>query len=159
MPVTDLPRFRDRRLAKRSSSQTSACVGRKIWLFTAPVVVGPNDRRTTGTLKFDYNMHPLRPAGSPLQRLQAKATLKPINFFFLAGQAKEAFLIGDFNDWNPASHPMKKGHDGAFHISITLGHGGHHYQFLVDGKCVNDPRAQGLARNEKGEKVSLILVS
>jgi hypothetical protein len=42
---------------------------------------------------------------------------------------------------------------------VTLGHGGHHYQFLVDGKAVNDPRAQGLARNLQGEKVSMILVS
>ena len=105
------------------------------------------------------DMHPLRPASSPLQRLQAKATLKPINFFHLAPQAKEVFLVGDFNDWNPTSHPMKKGHDGSFGLAVTLGHGGHHYQFLVDGKRVNDPRAQGLARNEVGEKVSLILVS
>ena len=54
---------------------------------------------------------------------------------------------------------MKKGFDGTWQISVTLGHGGHHYQFLVDGKAVNDPRAQGLARNLQGEKVSMILVS
>ncbi len=105
------------------------------------------------------DMHPLRPASSQLQRLQAKATLKPINFIHLAPQAKEVFLVGDFNDWSPSSHPMKKGYDGSFGLSVTLGHGGHHYQFLVDGKRVNDPRAQGLARNESGEKVSLLLVS
>jgi hypothetical protein len=54
---------------------------------------------------------------------------------------------------------MKKGFDGSWQLAVTLGHGGHHYQFLVDGKPVNDPRAQGLARNERGEKVSMILVS
>jgi len=104
-------------------------------------------------------MHSHRHAIKPLQRLQPKATLKPVNFFCNAPQALEVFLVGDFNDWNPTSHPMKKGYDGSWQISVTLGHGGHHYQFLVDGKRVNDPRAQGLARNLEGEKVSMILVS
>ncbi len=105
------------------------------------------------------DMHSLRPESSPLRRLQAKATLKPINFFCVAPQAKEAFLVGDFNDWDPTSHPMKKSFDGSWQLTVTLGHGGHHYQFLVDGKLMNDPRAQGLARNEKGEKVSMLFVS
>ena len=100
-------------------------------------------------------MHSHRHAIKPLQRLQPKATLKPVNFFCNAPQALEVFLVGDFNDWNPTSHPMKKGYDGSWQISVTLGH----YQFLVDGKRVNDPRAQGLARNLEGEKVSMILVS
>jgi len=104
-------------------------------------------------------MHPLRPASSPLQRLQVKATQKPVNFLCLAPQAQSVFLVGDFNDWDATSHPMKKGFDGSWQLAVTLGHGGHHYQFLVDGKPVNDPRAQGLARNERGEKVSMILVS
>ena len=105
------------------------------------------------------DMHSLRPESSPLRRLQVRATLKPINFFCLIPAAKEVYLVGDFNDWNPSSHPMKRSFDGSFQRSVTLGHGGHHYQFLVDGKPVNDPRAQGLVRNEKGEKVSMIFVS
>ena len=129
------------------------------FLARRDVALDPDSDIATDTFTMVNDMHPLRPASSPLQRLQAKATLKPINFIHLAPQAKEVFLVGDFNDWNPSSHPMKKGHDGAFGLSVTLGHGGHHYQFLVDGKRVNDPRAQGLARNESGEKVSLLLVS
>lgn len=104
-------------------------------------------------------MHSLRPEGSPLRRLQAKATLKPVNFLCLAPEAQAVFLLGDFNDWDPTSHPMKRHVDGSWQLAVQLGHGGHHYQFLVDGKAVNDPRAQGLARNERGEKVSMILVS
>jgi hypothetical protein len=129
------------------------------FLARRDVALDPDSEIATDTFTMVNDMHPLRPASSPLQRLQAKATLKPVNFIHLAPQAKEVFLIGDFNDWNPASHPMKKSYDGSFALSVTLGHGGHHYQFLVDGKRVNDPRAQGLARNESGEKVSLILVS
>ena len=49
--------------------------------------------------------------------------------------------------------------DGAWLVQIPLTHGHHHYQFLVDGKPTLDPRAQGIARNEQNEKVSLLSVS
>ncbi len=104
-------------------------------------------------------MHGLRPANSPLQRLQARATLKPVNFICIAPEAKEVQLVGDFNDWHPTSHPMKRNVDGSWHLAVPLNHGGHHYQFLVDGHRKNDPRAAGLARNEVGEKVSMLMVS
>ncbi|KAL5530287.1 GLC3 [Sanghuangporus sanghuang] len=36
-----------------------------------------------------------------------------------APNAKEAVLIGDFNDWNRASHPMKKNEFGVWEIKIS----------------------------------------
>ena len=48
---------------------------------------------------------------------------------------------------------------GAWLIQVPLNHGHHHYRFLVDGKPVLDPRAQGIARDHQGEKVSLLAVS
>ena len=104
-------------------------------------------------------MHGLRRPHPPHQRLQARKTVLPVNFICLAPQAGMVHLAGDFNSWNPTSHPMNRSFDGSWHLSVPLGHGGHHYQFLVDGLPVNDPRAQGLARNVQGEKVSMILVS
>ena len=84
---------------------------------------------------------------------------KPVNFVCLAPHAKHVTLAGDFNDWDPASHPMKRQHDGAWAIQIPLHHGHHHYRFIVDGKPSLDPKAQGVARDHQGEKVSLIAVS
>lgn len=104
-------------------------------------------------------MHGTRLGHPPLRRLQARATLKPINFICLAPEAKQVFLIGDFNQWNTSSHPMKRNVDGSWHLAVPMGHGGHHYQFLIDGERKNDPRAQGLARNAAGEKVSMLMVS
>lgn len=104
-------------------------------------------------------MYSLRTVSSPFGRLQARATQKPVNFICLAPGAQSVHVVGDFNGWNPTSHPMRKSFDGSWQLPVTLGHGGHLYQFLVDGQPVNDPRAQGLARNERGEKVSMILVS
>jgi len=92
-------------------------------------------------------------------RYSAKKTVKPVNFICLAPDAKQVTLTGDFNDWDPAAHPFKRQPDGAWLIQVPLSHGHHHYRFLVDGKPVLDPRAQGIARDHKGEKVSLIAVS
>jgi 1,4-alpha-glucan branching enzyme len=92
-------------------------------------------------------------------RYSAKNVALPINFLCIAPQAKAVHVIGSFNDWDPASHPMKRQPDGGWHLQIPLNHGHHHYLFLIDGKPMLDPRAQGVVRNEKNEKVSLIAVS
>ena len=95
----------------------------------------------------------------PLGRYSAKKTVKPVNFSCTANGAKHVSIIGDFNDWHATANPMKKQPDGHWTAQVSLGHGHHHYQFLVDGKPILDPRAQGIARNEKNEKVSLVAVS
>ncbi len=96
--------------------------------------------------------------GSP-DRYSAKKMAKPVNFVCIAPQAQQVYLVGDFNDWHPEATPMKKQVDGAWLTQVQLNHGHHHYQFLVDGKPTLDPKAQGIARNEKNEKVSLLAVS
>jgi 1,4-alpha-glucan branching enzyme len=97
--------------------------------------------------------------GRPGQRYSVKKTLKPVNFVCVAPQARQVMLAGDFNDWDPEALPLKRQPDGSWTAQVTLGHGHHHYRFLVDGKPTLDPRAQGVARNEQNEKVSLIAVS
>jgi 1,4-alpha-glucan branching enzyme len=92
-------------------------------------------------------------------RYSAKKMAKPVNFICIAPEAQAVSLIGDSNDWHPNAHPMKKQHDGAWMIQVQLNHGHHHYQFYVDGIPTLDPRAQGIARNEKNEKVSMLSVS
>jgi 1,4-alpha-glucan branching enzyme len=100
------------------------------------------------------NYHPLRP-----KAYSAKNMHRSVRFFCVAPQAQEVFLTGDFNDWDPAAHPMTRMPDGAWRLEIPLNHGHHHYRFLVDGKPTLDPHAQGTARDHEGQKVSLIAVS
>ena len=92
-------------------------------------------------------------------RYSAKKMLKPVNFVCNAPDARHVSLVGDFNDWDATAYPMKRQPDGAWLIQIPLNHGHHHYQFLVDGKPILDPRAQGEARKEENGKVSLLAVS
>src|SRR6266850_786112 len=92
-------------------------------------------------------------------RYSAKKNTKPVGFLCWAPEAKSVRLAGDFNDWDPESNPMRRMPDGAWRLDLPLAHGHHHYLFLIDGKATLDPRAQGTARDHKGEKVSLVSVS
>jgi 1,4-alpha-glucan branching enzyme len=89
----------------------------------------------------------------------AKKTLRAMNFVCNAPQAHFVSLVGDFNEWNPEAHPMKRMPDGAWMATVELRHGHHRYAFLVDGNLALDPRAQGVTRNDQGERVSLVPVS
>ncbi len=92
-------------------------------------------------------------------RYSAKKMSKPVNFFFYAPQANQVVLVGDFNDWDPNANPMLRQPDGSWHVVVPLHHGHHHYQFLVDHRPTLDPRATGIVRNQKNERVSLIAIS
>ncbi len=92
-------------------------------------------------------------------RYSAKQFALATNFLCVAPDAKAVSVVGSFNDWDPEAHPMKRSPDGGWHAQVPLSHGHHHYMFLVDGKMTMDPRAQGVVRNEKNEKVSLIAIS
>ena len=89
----------------------------------------------------------------------ARRNLRGMNFICVAPQAQSVSLVGDFNKWNPAANPMKRMPDGAWLVMVELAHGHHRYAFLVDGNLTPDPRAQGVTRNDQGERVSLLPVS
>ena len=85
--------------------------------------------------------------------------LRAINFICVAPQAKSVSLVGDFNNWDPAANPMAQMPDRSWLLKLDMKHGHHRYAFLVDGALTLDPRAQGVTRNDKGERVSLVPVS
>ena len=89
----------------------------------------------------------------------SRRPLHLVNFFCMAPQAKSVSLVGDFNDWQPAAHPMTRMPDGGWTIRLELPHGHHQYAFLVDGQPTLDPNAMGKVHNERNEVVSLIAIS
>jgi len=54
---------------------------------------------------------------------------------------------------------MTRQPDGTWLLQVPLHHGHHQYAFLVDGQMVLDPQAHGVARDQRGHKVSLLAVS
>lgn len=103
--------------------------------------------------------HGSHPRGAASPRYSAKKMAKPVHFYCEAPDAKQVCIVGDFNNWDPQAHPLQQMPDGAWRAEVTMHHGHHQYAFLVDGILTLDPRAQGISRNEKNERVSLIAVS
>ena len=104
---------------------------------------------------FYRRQSPAAPAAPGMSR----RPLHLVNFFCMAPQAKSVSLVGDFNDWQPAAHPMTRMPDGGWTIRLELPHGHHQYVFLVDGQPTLDPNAMGKVHNERNEVVSLIAIS
>jgi hypothetical protein len=92
-------------------------------------------------------------------KYSARKSAKPVNFYCQAPNARYVAVIGEFNRWDPKVNPMKRQLDGSWFAQVDLHHGHHHYLFWVDGEKRLDPRAQGVSRNERNERVSMIAVS
>ena len=94
-----------------------------------------------------------------LSPYSAKRTRHHVTFFCHAPGAERVCLVGDFNEWQSTANPMQRMPDGNWLASLELTHGHHQYLFLVDGRPVLDPKASGIARNDRKERVSLVAVS
>ena len=104
---------------------------------------------------------PFNTAG-PVGGYSARRPEHSVVFFFCAApQAKSVSVVGDFNGWQAAAHPMQRMPDGCWTARLELRHGSYRYLFLVDGQPRLDPHARGLVRepNEWHEAASLITVS
>jgi 1,4-alpha-glucan branching enzyme len=48
--------------------------------------------------------------------------------------AQTACLCGEFNDWNPEAHPMKRRKDGRFSTTVSLKAGrAYRFRYILDG--------------------------
>jgi 1,4-alpha-glucan branching enzyme len=74
--------------------------------------------------------------------------------------AQTACLCGEFNDWDPTSHPMKRRKDGSFNLTISLKPGKEYrYRFLLDNeRWENDWSAESYVPNEFSGEDSLITI-
>lgn len=82
--------------------------------------------------------------GKPRRKAQTgpKKPIKrqKVTFSFETKIAKDVFLVGDFNGWNPKTHPMKKDGSGLWNKAVVIPPGRYEYKFLVDGNWTLDPR-------------------
>ena len=79
-----------------------------------------------------------------------RSATKKIQFEFLAPDAHEVSLAGDFNNWDALANPMKRDKKGLWKTSIALAPGSYQYRFLVDGHWKNDPVCSDCVPNEFG---------
>jgi len=81
-----------------------------------------------------------KPAKSKIKRKKVTLTLE-------APSAEAVSLMGDFNQWNEKTHPMKKGENGQWQKIIMVPPGSYEYRFLVDGEWRNDSANDQLCSN------------
>ncbi|MFO7670130.1 MAG: isoamylase early set domain-containing protein [Bacteroidales bacterium] len=73
---------------------------------------------------------------------------------------EKVFVVGDFNDWNEESTPMKKLKDGSFSISIDFPlHTIYQFRYLIDGShWENDDAADNYEQSPWGSYNSVIII-
>ena len=97
------------------------------------------------------------PANKPNPRL-SKPKLVKVRFDLMSRLAREVFLAGDFNNWNPNDLPLERKDGGLWTTDVLLKPGAHEYLFVVDGTWETDPTADSVP-NPFGTRNSVVHVS
>lgn len=79
--------------------------------------------------------------------------------FIPKAEAKQAFVMGNFNDWNRASLPMQREPDGSFALTRAFDEGECQYKFVVDGEEVIDESNPRKAPNGFGGYNSILTIA
>ena len=95
-----------------------------------------------------------------MSEIKSKSKLKrrKVAFSLTSPHAKEVILMGDFNQWNPKKHPMKKDNNGVWKKTTLLFPGRYEYRFLVDNRWANDLENHQTCLNRFGSKNNYIVV-
>lgn len=93
------------------------------------------------------------------KQVQKKTKRRRITFSFKTSDAKKVSLVGEFNNWDPAKHPMNCVDNGLWTKTVILEPGTYEYKFRVDEKWMVDTQNDSSRLNRYGTLNSLITVS
>ena len=93
-----------------------------------------------------------------MSKISQKNKRRRVTFSMESSDAKEVVLMGDFNQWNPKKHPMKKDNNGVWKKTTLLFPGRYEYRFLVDNRWANDPENHQTCLNRFASKNNYIVV-
>ena len=79
-------------------------------------------------------------------------------FYYDNPYARQVFLVGDFNNWNPYSHPFRKNRAGLWEIEIDLPDGNYSYRFIVDGEQMVDPLGRNIRYDRFNQELTFIRI-
>ncbi len=96
-----------------------------------------------------------------MSKAKSKQTFqrRKIKFSLKAVDAKEVVLTGDFNNWDPKTHPMKTDGNGLWDKTVMLPPGKYEYKFLIDGDWKEDPQNDQTCPNCFGTQNSILNLS
>ncbi len=96
-----------------------------------------------------------------MARIKTRQRIKrrKVTFSLENAEANGVFLIGDFNKWNPKTHPMKSDGNGTWVKDVIIPPGKYEYKFMVDGQWKEDPQNEQLCPNCFGTYNNIINVT
>lgn len=123
-----------------------------------PFTLGPGNHE----YKFRVDGHLIPDPSNPVTSSETGSSyliLHPNHTFRLNGfeKAKQVYLAGEFNRWNPAAFAMEKKRD-VWVFPVHLSVGKHLYKFIVDGKWIIDPQNKLWEQNEYGTGNSVLWI-
>jgi 1,4-alpha-glucan branching enzyme len=123
-----------------------------------PYTLGPGNYEYKFKVDGKMIADPANPLTSPSSG-SSYLVLHPNYTFRLQGfsNAREVFLAGNFNQWDPRSYPMKREGD-VWVFPVHLSVGKHLYKFIVDGKWIIDPGNKLWEQNEHGTGNSILWI-
>lgn len=88
---------------------------------------------------------------------EMRSKLKIQTFSFMAPDAKNIYLVGDFNNWTAdLNSRLEKLPDGIWEKRVALKPGSYKYKFIVDGEWIPDPQNSNKISNNFGGADSLL---
>jgi 1,4-alpha-glucan branching enzyme len=83
-----------------------------------------------------------------------------VRFSVSAPSAKRVSLVGDFNGWNPAAVPMRRGDRSSdvWIVNVRLQPGRHVFAFSIDGALRADSAAPRAVEDDFGVPGSVVVV-
>ncbi len=92
------------------------------------------------------------------EKTRGKTGKRRTAFILEVQGANNIALMGDFNNWNEKTHPMKKENNELWKKTVFLNPGRYEYRFLVDGQWQNDPKNNQLCQNRFGTYNNFLIV-
>lgn len=90
---------------------------------------------------------------------EMRSKLKVQTFSLLAPEAKDVYVVGDFNNWKvDGSSRLNRMPDGVWEKRIALKPGAYKYKFMVDGEWYHDPKNSQTVPNNLGGINSLLTI-
>jgi 1,4-alpha-glucan branching enzyme len=81
-----------------------------------------------------------------------------IRFIWPVRDECDIYLVGDFNQWNEKSHPLRRTETENYELELEIPPGKYRFKYLVDGVWWNDPDAEEYAPNPWGSEDSVIWI-
>jgi len=87
-----------------------------------------------------------------------KSSRRGVRFSLKAPNAKEVFLVGDFNNWDAGANPMKLDKEGSWKVRLIIPPGRYEFKLLVDGKWREGTKEEQTVSNCFGTLNNVLIV-